>query len=97
MAQHRTRQGEWPPVKRERDACFATPDGYLWSTRGVAGPLRYGTESRVGPRSQRIGYRGARTDFGMDRLEQRPVDAIGQKYPETDNPTRLIANRARKY
>lgn len=75
MAQHERRQSEWPIVKRERIADFATPDGYARSDRPLAGPLRLGTEPRVGPRGL---VRGAvPSDMEMDRVSPRGFDPAG--------------------
>lgn len=74
MAQHERRQSEWPIVKRERIGTFATPDGYAVSDRPVAGPLRLGTEPRVGPRGP---LRGSASDFEMDRVSPRGFDPMG--------------------
>ena len=75
MAQHERRQSEWPIVKRERVGDFVTPDGYLRSSRSLAGPLRYGTEPRVGPRDRLLG--GMPSDFEMDRVTPRGFDPMG--------------------
>jgi hypothetical protein len=88
------KQGPWPRIAPSPPACTATPDGFLVSDRPLAGPLRLGTApGSVGPRG-RAG--DGDSDFGMDRLEQRPVDRIGVKYPETDPPVRLIATEQRR-
>jgi len=73
-------------------AFFAVPDGYFKSERSVAGPLRRGTANSVGPRS---GAANGPSDMGMDRVEQKPVDRIGVKYPETDPPVPLISRELR--
>lgn len=75
MAEHERRQSEWPIVKRERVADFVTPDGYLRSDRPLAGPLRLGTEPRVGPRGRFRG--GMSSDFEMDRISPRRFDPMG--------------------
>lgn len=75
MARHERRQSEWPVVKREVVADFLTPDGYLRSNRSVAGPLRLGTEPRVGPRGDISDSRAS--DFGMDRVSPRGFDPMG--------------------
>jgi hypothetical protein len=95
MAMHRGKQREWPTVKRNPEAFFLTPDCFQRSDRKVAGPLRYGTAPNVGPKSRGFLDDRRSSDFGMDRLEQRPVDSIGLKYPETDPPVSLIANQLR--
>ena len=75
MAEHREKQSEWPPVKRERIGDFLTPDGYLRSGRPLAGPLRLGTEPRVGPRG--LLRDGTTSDFGMDRVSPRGFYPMG--------------------
>ena len=69
------KQSEWPIVKRETIGDFATPDGYLRSDRSLAGPLRLGTEPRVGPGG--LLRDGNSSDFGMDRVTPRGFDPIG--------------------
>jgi hypothetical protein len=68
------KQSEWP-TEREPSATFVTPDGYLNSARSVAGPLRMGTEPRVGPRGAVAG--GNSSDFGTDRISPRGFDPMG--------------------
>jgi len=90
------KQSEWPRVKREKVGVFATADGYFQSNREVAGPLRFGTEPGCGPRGDgRDTVVARRSDLGTDRVELRPVDAIGQKYPETDRPVRFVSDGVR--
>ena len=76
MAQKQGRQGEWPTVKGNPVADYLTPDGYLRSSRSLAGPLRMGTEPRVGPKGLVEGGGGA-SDFGMDRITPRGFDPMG--------------------
>lgn len=68
-------QDPWPTIKRERIADFLTPDGFLRSERSVAGPLRMGTEPRVGPKGLVSG--GTASDFEMDRVSPRGFDPMG--------------------
>lgn len=75
MAQHERRQSEWPVVKRERIGDFVTPDGYLRSDRPLAGPLRLGTEPRVGPKG--LARDGTASDFETDRVSPRGFDPMG--------------------
>lgn len=97
MAQHEKRQSEWPIVKREKVGVSVTPDGYLQSNRDLCGPLRFGTEPGCGPRGDARDIAASRrSDFGMDRRELPPVDAIGVKYPETDKPVRFVADGVRR-
>jgi hypothetical protein len=68
------KQSEWP-TNRDPTAVFVTPDGYQKSGNSLAGPLRTGTEPRVGPRGAVAG--GNRSDFGTDRIDPRGFDPIG--------------------
>jgi hypothetical protein len=80
------RRQTWPYSSTDpwlnRDAplgFFQTPDGVLKSTRSLAGPLRTGTEPRVGPRAdgRNAAGEGRDSDFGMDRITPRGFDPIG--------------------
>ena len=92
------KQGEWPVVKRERIGDFLTPDGYFRSGRNVAGPLRMGTEPRVGPRGLIEGA-GSTSDMGMDRVFPRGFDPMGTSLRREPNQesspllSRSIRNR----
>jgi len=87
------KEKEWPVVKGNPVAFFQAPGVLEKSTRTVAGPLRRGTERSVGPRKNpQVGG----SDFGLDRMEHRPFDAIGQKYPESDPAVRSISSQLRK-
>jgi hypothetical protein len=77
MAQHRSRQSEWPPVKREKDAWVLKPDGYEFTARSAVGPLRTGTAPGVGPRGVSGGGESRLTDYGMDRVSPRGFDPAG--------------------
>jgi hypothetical protein len=79
MAQHRGRQGEWPTVKNNPEACFQKQDVLQRSERSVAGPLRLGTEPGVGPRGPSVanGRREEGSDMGMDRVSPREFDPLG--------------------
>ena len=76
----RETQAPWPrrrddgTEKRSPTAFFATPDNMLKSDRSLAGPLRLGTEPRVGPKGA---VRGGNSDFGIDRITPRGFDPIG--------------------
>ena len=77
----REEQREWPRQRpsdgTERTsprAMFVTSDGYLRIDRSVSGPLRIGTEKRVGPRGA---LRDGGSDFGVDRVSPRRFDPIG--------------------
>jgi hypothetical protein len=70
------KQSEWPRVKRQPAvADFLTPNGFLKSDRSLAGPLRLGTEPRIGPRG--LLPDGTSSDFGMDRVTPRGFDPAG--------------------
>ena len=75
MAQKIGKQGEWPIVKREPVGFYQHPDAVLRSDRSLAGPLRLGTEPRVGPRGL-LGD-GPTSDMGMDRVSPRGFDPAG--------------------
>jgi hypothetical protein len=75
MAQHEGKQGEWPRVRNNPTGYFQHPDGILKSTRSLAGPLRLGTEDRVGPKG--FLRDGNASDFGMDRVSKRGFDPMG--------------------
>lgn len=85
-------QDPWPTVKRQRIADFVTPDGYLRSERSLGGPLRMGTEPRVGPKGLVAG--GTASDFEMDRMPHR-FDPIGSHNDRTPpRPTSTLLSRA---
>jgi hypothetical protein len=74
------KQSEWP-TNRDPSAVFVTRDGYLKSGNSLAGPLRTGTEPRVGPRGAVAG--GNSSDFGTDRISPRGFDPIGTDLDRT--------------
>lgn len=85
-------QDQWPTVKRERVADFLSPDGFLRSERSLAGPLRMGTEPRVGPKGLVAG--GTASDFEMDRMPRR-FDVMGSHNDRTPpRPTSTLLSRA---
>ena len=96
----RENQREWPRGRRDGsernspDAFFLSPDAYLRAGRSLAGPLRLGTEPRVGPSGA---IRNGSSDFGMDRISPRGFDPIGtalSRYgPQEENP--LISRELR--
>lgn len=95
-------QREWPtqkPSGSDRSApraIFATSDGYLNSERPIAGPLRMGTERRVGPKGALRD--GAGSDFGVDRVSPRGFDPLGTsdvRAPSQEAST-LISREARR-
>jgi hypothetical protein len=69
------KQSEWAPVKRQPIADFVGVNGYQRSDRPVAGPLRLGTEPRVGPGG--LLPDGTSSDMGMDRVTPRGFDPMG--------------------
>ena len=89
------KEREFPPTSPSPPALTITPDCTLSSARSLAGPLRVGTAPGVGPRRQGNSA-GFGSDFGVDRMEQRQVDSIGVKYPETDRPVTTIAREGRR-
>ena len=95
----------WPTYKdnggfrRDPDGRFLTPDGMLKSGRSLAGPLRTGTEPRVGPRAQGPveAANTAETDFGTDRVSPRRFDPIGTSRRRSgDIPSDFITGQLRK-
>jgi hypothetical protein len=95
----------WPPYKdnggfrRDPDGRFLTPDGFLKSGRSLAGPLRTGTEPRVGPRAQGPveAARTAESDFGTDRVSPREFDPMGTSRRRSgDIPSDFITGQLRK-
>jgi len=69
---YRTGQAESPP------SFTVSPDGLLVSSRSLAGPLRLGTEPRVGPRGNaNDGGAYLDSDLGVDRISPRGFDPMG--------------------
>lgn len=73
-------QREWPSTKDD-GSDRTSPTGYFQtanviqrSDRSVAGPLRLGTEPRVGPKGA---IRNGNSDFEMDRITPRGFDPMG--------------------
>ena len=95
MAQHQGRQGEWPTVKREPVGVYQHPDAILRSDRSLAGPLRLGTEPRVGPRG--FLRDGNASDFGMDRVTPRGFDPMGTSDTRAppQEPSALLSRESR--
>ena len=99
------RNAGWPTYKedggfrRDPDARFLTADGFLKPGRSLAGPLRTGTERRVGPRAQgpvETGY-SRESDFGMDRVSPRDFDPMGtprERFGEI--PSALVTGQIRR-
>lgn len=95
-------QKPWPPTRRSgtlrRDptACFQAPDILERSDRSLAGPLRLGTEPRVGPKG---GPMPGGSDLGMDRVTPRGFDPMGtslQREPRQEG-SELISRQVRRY
>ena len=92
------KQSEWPRVKRNPTAYYLHPNGFLRSSRSLAGPLRMGTEPRVGPKGLIEGA-GSTSDFGMDRVSPRGFDPMGShntREPAQESSTllsRSVRNR----
>lgn len=100
----RGNQSPWPRPRQtgsagyrgDPNACFQTPDATLRSDRSLAGPLRLGTEAKVGPRG--ASPPGA-SDFGMDRVSPRGFDPMGTsdtRAPAQEAST-LISREVRRY
>ena len=66
-------------IRGDPDARFLTADGFQSNGRSLAGPLRTGTEPRVGPRSRGPAEteQSGVSDFGMDRVSPRDFDPMG--------------------
>ena len=83
----RETQSPWPRVRttgserRSPTGFYQSPDVVLKSTRSLAGPLRMGTEPRVGPKGA---VSVAASDFEMDRITPRKFDPMGT--PRTREP-----------
>ena len=59
-------------------AITVSPDTDLRSNRSLAGPLRLGTEPRVGPRGNVVSESGfLGSDLGVDRISPRGFDPMG--------------------
>ena len=96
----RENQRPWPRVRNAQErnsptAFFATPDNWLKSERSLAGPLRLGTEPRVGPSGA---IRNGSSDFGMDRISPRGFDPIGTALSRygPQEPSPLISRELRR-
>lgn len=96
---NRDRQGPWPAVKRERIGDVVVPDGYERTNRPLTGPLRLGTEPRIGPRG--LVADGTASDFEMDRVSPRGFDPAGtsnERAPRRESSpllSRSIRSRSR--
>ena len=95
----------WPTYKdnggfrRDPYGRFLTADGWMRSGRSLAGPLRTGTEPRVGPRASGPveGANSSESDFGMDRVSPRDFDPIGTSRRRSgDIPSDFITGQLRK-
>lgn len=83
-------QREWPRVRDPARGFVLVPGIREGVGRSFAGPLRPGISGVAGARGGAVADDTRSTDLGMDRL-RCAVDAIGQKYPETDSPSPLLA------
>jgi hypothetical protein len=95
----------WPRYKEgggfrgDPDGRFLTADGHLKSGRSPAGPLRTGTEPRVGPRARGPveSANSSESDFGMDRVSPRDFDPAGTSRNRSgDIPSDFITGQLRK-
>lgn len=87
-----SKESEWP-TNRDPTAVFVTRDGYLKSGRPLVGPLRIGTEPRVGPRGS---DGGGGSDFGVDRISPRGFDPMGtalDRYGPQEESERVTRRR----
>ena len=90
------KEQEWPRTARSPAAITASPDGYLRSSRSLAGPLRTGTAAGVGPRDR--GGGDGDTDYGVDRVSPRHFDPMGTsdtRAPPFPESTRIRGSRQR--
>lgn len=92
-------QGPWPPRTDDQPVgFFQVPDATFRSDRSLAGPLRTGTEPRVGPRGLSAGGESRSSDMGMDRVSPRGFDpegtALSRYGPQFPSP--LIAREVRR-
>lgn len=85
---------KWEP--RSPTGRFQTPDTILRSDRSLAGPLRMGTASGVGPRGALRG--GNTSDFGMDRITPRGFDPIGNSltFAPSQEESTLVSRDVRR-
>lgn len=98
----RETQREWPSVKPD-GSDRTSPIGYFQtatviqkSDRSVAGPLRLGTEPRVGPRGA---LRNGVSDYEMDRITPREMDPMGtssMRQPQTRPMSGLLSREVRR-
>ena len=72
------RRRSWPynGAAASPAALTVSPDGLLSSSRSLVGPLRLGTEPRVGPRGV-VSDGPGETDVGVDRVTPRGFDPMG--------------------
>ncbi|HEX3523943.1 MAG TPA: hypothetical protein VHT52_17885 [Stellaceae bacterium] len=65
--------------------------------RPVAGPLRYGTEPRVGPRGKAVEAADSMmSDHGMDRISPRGMDPQGWPVWDRQPPSGLVSTHIRE-
>lgn len=97
-------QSPWPRPRQtgsqgyrgDPNACFLIPDAKMRSDRSPAGPLRLGTEPRVGPKGA---VRNGASDFGMDRVSPRGFDPLGTSDSRAppQEASELISREVRRY
>lgn len=86
-------------IRGDPRARFLTADGFLSNERSLAGPLRTGTEPRVGPRARGPIEGGVshESDFGMDRVSPRDFDPMGTtRTRRGEIPSDLVTGQVRK-
>ena len=93
------RRRTWPysGAAESPPAITVSPDTTLNSARSLAGPLRLGTEPRVGPRG--VIPEGVReSDLGVDRVTPRGFDPMGTSDTRAppQEPSELIARAGRR-
>jgi hypothetical protein len=106
---HRGRQGEWPKLNPDTGSDarkdgrwdghghFLAMDMVMMEGRPVAGPLRYGTEPRVGPRGKAVEAADSMmSDHGMDRISPRGMDPQGWPVWDRQPPSGLVSTHIRE-
>ena len=95
-------QREWPKGQERTGADrtapvgrFVNPDVITKSDRSLAGPLRMGTEPRVGPRGA---VQPGPSDYEMDRITPRGFDPIGNSltFAPDQPPSSLVSRDIRR-
>lgn len=97
MAEHKERQSEWPIVRGNPVGYFQHPVAVFRSDRSLAGPLRLGTEPRIGPKG--FLRDGNASDLGIDRVSPRGFDPLGTsdtRAPPQESSTLLSRETRRR-